>query len=699
MASNAQMTDVTIPMIEEHVETGLSDLLGSYRSTYIPGGEREDMLSDRFTLLPSRSLPEFDHEYAKAYEAQDHYNKDRHIYAMVCDNMLPYNLRATNELVGYSNPTLVSVLGAGTVKCSNLNESRQVIFFERPQGNKLSDFIRNQGRMHEHKVIDTILQPACKALNALHEKGIPHGNIHPGAFFLTDSTVLGEGLTMPAGSQSHYLYKPVERLICDPLGHGDASEKTDIYALTVLAFELMYGLEKKKAIPRDDFIRIALKMGTYHAFTNGRDFSDAFQDLFRGVLNDSVADRWGIEQFTQWIGGKRFNVIAPSPPKEAVRPLVFANEPFFSRRLLANSFHRYWREARKEVQAIKLDRWCETSLHRPELAENIERALRGGSDRNATDWQLNEMMTKIISLLDPVGPIRTLTMSIRPDGIGITLADMMRHKGSELTTLLGIIESNISTFWLEQDESHKSPDMSVVMWKLQRARHYMKHKAFGFGLERILYELNTSLPCQSPILMPYHVTTAADALKTLDALAPTLAPDTAFTDRHLAAFIAAKIDMGKEIKLNDLTNVPALATNQELIVLRILAKAQQKQNKLVLVGLSTWAAMRIEKMIDEIHNRIIRKRLKLQLKKLASSGSLVEVLGSIINRDMVTRDLDGFSEALALHSLGQEKILRLENEDVVSFKARDMGGRIATNICYTAMVITGYIKLADMLGL
>ena len=44
MANNAQMTDVTIPMIEEHVETGLSDLLGSYRSTYIPGGEQKDRL-------------------------------------------------------------------------------------------------------------------------------------------------------------------------------------------------------------------------------------------------------------------------------------------------------------------------------------------------------------------------------------------------------------------------------------------------------------------------------------------------------------------------------------------------------------------------------------------------------------------------------------------------------------------------------
>ncbi len=697
--ANAQTIDASIPMIEEHIETGLSDLLGSYRSTYTPGGEQKDRLGDRFVLMPSRQLPEFEHEFAKAYEAQDLYHNNRQVYAMVCDNLLPYNLRATNALVGFSNPALAQILGAGTVNCSNLNESRQVIFIERPQGTRLSELVKSGGRMHEHKVIDTVLQPACKALNALHEKGIPHGNINPSSFFMTDTATLGEGLSMPAGSQSHYLYKPIERLICDPLGYGDASDKTDVYALTILAFELMFGLEKLKAMPKDDFIRLALKMGTYHAFTNNRDFSDALQDLFRGVFNDNVADRWGIEQFTQWIGGKRFNVIAPSPPKEAVRPLVFSGESFFSRRLLANSFHHHWRDALKEVQSLKLDRWCETSLHRPELAENIDRALRSGNDRNATDWQLNEMMSKIITLLDPVGPIRTLTMSIRPDAIGITLADLMRQKGAELTTLLGLIESNMTTFWLEQDDGHKTPDMSVVMWKLQRARQYMKNKAFGFGLERVLYELNTSLPCQSPLLMPYHVTTAVDALKTLDALAVNLAPDTAFTDRHLASFIAAKIDMGKEMKLNDLTNVPALAMNQELVVMRILAKAQQKQSKLVLVGLTTWAAMRIEKMIDEIHNRIIRKRLKLQLKKLASSGNMNDVLGAIINRDMVTRDLDGFSEALAMHSIGQEKIMRLENESVIGYKARDMGGRIASNICYTVMVIVGYIKLSELLGL
>ena len=39
------------------------------------------------------------------------------------------------------------------------------------------------------------------------------------------------------------------------------------------------------------------------------------------------------------------------------------------------------------------------------------------------------------------------------------------------------------------------------------------------------------------------------------------------------------------------------------------------------------------------------------------------------------------------------------NESVIGYKARDMGGRIASNICYTVMVIVGYIKLSELLGL
>jgi eukaryotic-like serine/threonine-protein kinase len=275
------------------------------------------------------------------------------------------------------------------------------------------------------------------------------------------------------------------------------------------------------------------------------------------------------------------------------------------------------------------------------------------------------------------------------------LADIIKHNGPELAQLINYIESDISNFWVEQSDTNKSPEMSIAIWRLQRSKPYLKSKAMGFGLERMLYDLNPSLPCQSPILKPYHITNATDALKTLDAVASKLAPDTSFADRHIAAFVASKIDMTKEIRFSDLSNIQALAENQELIVMKLLAKAQQKTAKLKLVGLCTWAAMRSEKMIDTIHNRIIRKRLKMQLKKLALTGDLYEVMTAILNADVTHHDQDGFVKAIALHQFNHERIDRLKNEDILEYKAKRAGGKMAMIISYVALIITTYISVTN----
>jgi hypothetical protein len=109
--------------------------------------------------------------------------------------------------------------------------------------------------------------------------------------------------------------------------------------------------------------------------------------------------------------------------------------------------------------------------------------------------------------------------------------------------------------------------------------------------------------------------------------------------------------------------------------------------------------MRVEKLIDEIHNRIIRKRLKLQLKKLALTGNLYEVLTGIINTDVSFRDQDGFAKAIALHQINQDRMDRLKNEDILDYKAKRAGGKMAMIISYTALVITSYITLTNMFGI
>ena len=702
MAQARQQVADDLPLIEEQVDTGLAAMIAGYRSPYNPMGEKKDDLLKRFTLRPDKPIPSLDTQYAKAYEAIDDFNTNRQIYGLVCEPTLPYRQQAIDALLGATVPHLPALYGAGTVHCSHLGEARYVLFVERPQGRRLSDAMATQPRLHEHQLIDYVLQPTIRALIGMRDKKVSHGNICPEAIMVGDAPGLTECYSTPSGTLAHYIYHPIERLMCGPLGFGDGNEKSDVYAIAILAYELLFGLERFKKLSKEEYIRGILTMTSYQLFAMNREFSDAFQDFFRGCLNDSPAERWGLEQVSQWINGKRFNMTAPIPPKEAARPFNFGGENFFSRFLLAHAFHRNWREAVKDAKGMKLERWCESSLHRPELAEKIERALRIAGEAS-TEKHVSDMMTRIIAILDPTGPLRSLSLSLRPDALGLMLAaQLARGDQQELGQLLNMIETNVGTFWADLSEANKLGDMSTAIWRLQKVQPYLKKRAFGFGVERTLYDLNPSLSCQSDFLRSFHITNAGEALRALDAIAHNMAPDTSFADRHLAAFVAARIDLTKEVRLDDLATIPTLATNEELIVLRILARAQIKvdrNNKMPLVGLCTWAAMRIEKMIDQIHNRILRRRLKLQLKRLASSGDLSAVLGLLINSDIAQRDYDGFTKAIALHQINHKKIERFENPRLVELYARDSGGRMAMAISYVGLAIVTYLSFSHHFGI
>lgn len=684
-------------LIEEQVDTGLDVLLESYRPAYPLGTERKDELNKHLTLYPSRPLPQLSHAYAQAFEAQDSHNPQRAIYAMMLDNTLPYRMWAMDQMTGYNTPFAATLIGYGTVNCSNVGESRMVLFIERPSGSSLAEIIRAQGKLHEHRVVDHVLQPAVKALIALRDRKTSHGHIRPENFFLGEAPMLGEFFSAPCGSLTHYLYEPPERAGASPLGRGEANEKSDCYALGVLAYELIYGLDRFKQVPREDFTSLTLEIGTYNTFANNREFSDMYSDFFRGVLADNPNERWGLDQLSQWLGGKRFNMIAPNAPKEASRAFELHGKQIFSRRLLADVFQRNWRDTIKDIHTLRLDRWAEMSLHRPEMAERIERALRLAGNAS-TERQINDMMTRILSILDPTGPIRTVSFAVRPDGIGTMLASLIQENNpTELNHLLSFIETDVSNYWSELDSFNKAQDQQTL-WKLQRVRPYLKMRAFGFGLERVLYDLNPSMPCQSDLLRQYHINNAQDALKALDAMAKNIAPDTSFMDRHLAAFLASKMDMGKEIRLLDIATIPALADNAELIVMKIIAKVQQKHDRLALVGLTTWAAMRLEKMIDEIHNRHIRRELKLQLKKLASTGMMNDVLSAVVNRDIALRDHEGFARAIAMHQINHAKIERFQNPRLIDRNANDLGGRLSATISGCVAFLVFAYTLVNLIG-
>ena len=699
MALAAQKMDAPIIMLEEQVETGLADFLASYRSEHTPGGGKKDELANRFTLFPNKPIAELSHPFAKAYQGSDSISPNRSVYAMVLENKIPCRQHLAAELTVFSHPNLVQLLGSGTVMCSHLNESRLVLFFERPAGKLLSEAMKETPRLHEHIVTDYVLSPAAQALNALRDKKITHGNLGPASFFMGETPVINECISAPSGTLAHHVYQPVEVMLADPLGRGEADERADVYALGILALELIYGIDKQKAMPREDLIRMILAKGAYQTFIAGREITANLEDFLRGIFNDNPADRWGLDQFTQWLGGKRFNMIAPTVSKDTTRPFVFGGDNYFNPRVLAFALHQQWRLAAKELRQSRLDRWCETNLHRSEISEKVERALRTGGD-GSNDAQTNEMITRTIAALDPIAPIRTLSLATRPDGIGALLAHSIAENDSTTTEqLIALLDADIAMYWSELAPERRDHDYTATISKLQKSRSSLKKKEIGFGMERLLYELNPALPCQSPLFKQHYVSDIASALKILDAIASKSAATTSFVDRHLMAFLSCKLGMNKEMQLTDLAAMPALSKNEELIALRILARAQSKHPALKLPGLCAWAGMRVERMLDAIHSRVIRKKMKLKLRKLAEMGKLENLLDGVLNRNVTIRDYDGFTKAIALHQINTNKIERYKNPKLVDYYARDTGGRISTMIAYIILTITGYQVISTILGI
>lgn len=687
-------------LIEERVDTGLKELLDSYQPNFTLGGTQRDDIGGRFTINAHAAIPDLSTPYAQAFEAKDGNNPNRALYALAMKRNANYRLQTAEALIGSQHPHLVSVLAQGTVFLTPLNEAYYVAVLDRPSGPKLSEIIKQKRINQEHIIKEAIINPTHKALLALKEKQIVHGNINLDTLFIGDVLQLGECISAPPGCIQHYLFEPLERMMCDNYAKGSGNDKVDVYAIAVTAYSLIYGLEHLERKGKEQFISEALTLGTYNVFANNIDFPDGMQDFFKGILNDNPQERWGLEQLGQWLGGKRFNMISAYSTSDSVRPITFDGEEFYSQRALANSMHRKWRDAVKDARNLKLDRWAEMSLHKPEVAEYVLRAIRiAGPESAATERQNSEMLTRILCILDPIGPFRSRLVSMRLEGIGTAIAHYVEtNQTSELQQLLDIIEADIPNFWAEMMETSKNPEFSQILWKLQRVRTHLKMRSLGFGLERILYDLNPNLPCQSPLLLPYHITTLQDALRTLDVLAKRLAPDTSIVDRHIAAFLASKIDMGKDIKIHELASIPQLVRNPELIMMKILAKAQVKHDKVLLPGLCTWAAMRMEGMLDTIHNRAYRRKLKLMLKPAAKAGYLNDVINILASKELTSSDLQGFTQAINIYQRNNERMNSMQNPRVVEKMATELGGRISALIAYSILSVVCYMKIAQYMG-
>jgi hypothetical protein len=680
---------------DQHITNDISEFLSRYTPEVL--SRPRDILEGRYTIDLSKPLAELNTKNARAFVAADELERDRTVYALVCATGTVQRQRVLEILKEVEHPNILQVYAYGVVALSQPDAERFVIFQERPTGKKLSDLVKSTvNPLNEQFIIRHLIAPIGSALMKLAELGITHGGIRSDNIFYGDHVMVGDFTSEPCGYAQPYYFEPVERMQAAFSARGEGTISNDYYSLAVLALFLLYGEKHFEGWTQETLIRNILRQGPYTTLLRNQEPTDVLTDFLRGVLTNHPNDRWNARHLKSWLEGKRLNVMMPPSPAEALRPFEFNGQQAHSRRELAHFFFSDWANFLLVMQTDQLSQWISVSLRNKELSEAIKRIKQTIAATNPKhDIQISEQLMRVILLLDSIGPIRINNLAFHIDGMDGLAAELFNNKSqNELRLLAKFIEQSMGHHWV--DMQHTGPGyvmpeaVNTIILRLDRLRLFIRSTSWGFGLERMQYELNPETPCMSSLFSSRHISTLPDLLSQLDRLAPKLARDQTALDPHIAAFIAHKLGIIHDVKLHELASYPSLASDNNMIALKFMALAQQRSDSGTLPGLAHWLALRVIPALEVLRSKTLRSKVKAVLLSHAKSGSINLMAEVITNSNYALADNAGFRRAVITFQENNEHMVMYRKESTIDQYSQRLGGFIAKFFGYAIFAIIAY---------
>lgn len=643
----------------------------------------------------TKPLPQFDTAFGKAYEVSKQYDSGK-LYALVLEKKHPFRLLEINKLTGRHIPHLVSVIASQLVPTSISKGRNFVVILEKPVGITLAEYIKKNGAINDNYLASTLVPIINEIIVSLSQLGVVHGKINTGNIYLDEhgNITLGECISEPCGYSQPMIYETMGRACAQAIGKGNGTTAIDYHAMGVLVAILLRGRDPLEGFHNDDILKRKFEDGTYTILTDKIEIPTRMLDLLRGILNERKLDSWGAGQVMEWIKGRRFNLLPPTDSPEAARSIVFNGRKYLTRKHLAHALYMHWDEGAKFVQTDAIIRWIDKSSQEFVLVEKLEivssRIMR---DTDSSLKRDDELVAQYILLLDPTGPVRLREFSANIDALGMVLADGVANNSRQyIEGVESIILHNLLSTISNDEHIAMSTSLHDTLFVLQKCTDLLRKKDIGFGIERCLYELNPSLPCQSPPLIDDLVFTTEELLKCLDT---NEAIGGKILDKHMAAFLSERMELPLKIFIASLTRFPDFANNIYIQILALLSLAQQTSGVGELPKLAAKSYEGLKVLINTLHSKTIRAEVEANLQKAVKRGILSNMLRVISESRYLVKDRLGFKKSLGIYRANAVQIIRLSNTRAVNNLGYRYGLQLAVMISFfvaTAEFITLLIK-------
>lgn len=636
-------------------------------------------LREHYLIDPFSPLRELDSPSAGAYAAEDRKNPGRKVFALICQPGLPPRGKVMAALRGATFPGMMPLLEWGTVYWPPLGQRCMAVIYARPQGGKLLlSAAAEDGQINERDLSRLVFDPLSRAVNKLARHRMTHGSIRPDNLFFMDGerteVVLGECVSAPPGFHQPAAFETIERALTSPGGRGEGNVGDDLFALGATLVCLLLGRNPVEDLSEDDLIAARTKWGSHAAYCGKTHIPLALVEPLRATLNDDPGERWTREKLDLWIEGRGVTPTRVKLPPRSETGFPFAGKEHHTARTLARAMTQNVSEAATVLKGGELGLWLRRALREVKRAEEVAETVDVAKAHQG-DWQGSDdvVVAKVAMLLDPQAPIRYKGFSFLPGGYGPALA-VEFTRGGDVQIAAEVMARELPGFWLSAQREAR-PDIRRLAKTLVQLRGFLQINEPGYGIERCLYELNPSLPCQSPLVTGDHVVAIKDLLPCLDRKATRGKIKARPMDRHIAAFIAARFDEDTEPHLR------ALAATEEGMalvgMLSLLAFLQWGLKLGPLRGLSGWVGGHLGPAINIYHSRTARDEIERAIPRLVRKGNLPGIFKLINDAEALTRDAKGYAAARARFIEADAEIKHLADKGAAQAAAAERTGEKA----------------------
>ncbi|MES1151708.1 MAG: hypothetical protein ABUL54_07410 [Dongia sp.] len=626
------------------------------------------ILNDRFELKPASRLAQFDQGTAQAFAAEDQSHPGRKLFALIASGTLHCHGLDLPERRG-PMPVLwpeatgmvdwpVRIEGGAQVW-----GRRPAMVYLQPAGEAMAKSDEDPlPTLNEQTLLRTVIKPATEMLRELGQLGLAHRAIRPTNIYYANGNagevVFGPCFGPVPGAGQPAIYETIENGPANRLGRAAGSQADDLYALGVLLLSLHIGRRPLQNFSDEAVVAVKINFGSFSALSEGQKFTTTMAELLRGLLSDKVSDRWTVRNLDMWMLGQYFNPVLPVLPQRATRPIRFGGGEHISKPALAHAMAWHWDEAVEFVDSGQLESWLQRGFNDEKAAEPLAQIRGFASAYGAAGSIKHRTVARMIQFMGSALPICYKSIRVNPAALGTMLASVI-DQAPLRTEFAELLRGRLPQGWLDQ-QTKLTPDLMALRRVLDTLDPLIDRPGPGFSIERALYELDAQTPCRSDLIADFCVTRIRDLLPAIDAALPGADAGTLPMDRHIAAFIAARIGRGVERELNALANM-ADQNAYRLAILRLLAAVHGVYPSHDLPRLGEAIAGMLMPVIDSFHRLKSRDELRAKVKQLAGRTDFQQ-LAELLDDEGPTRLVDdrGFLDAQQSYAALEQEAKWLE---------------------------------------